>query len=136
MFVRQRGATFLGMLIIGSIIGLGVYALIRLWPLYFEYMEVARAMEQTAKEHSGNPTSPPELRKSLDRRWTIEDIKTISPKDMRSSGQAADTRCALTIVPSHLLSPMFRSSSISTNPSMCAEDCPQRLPARIRRSPH
>ena len=82
MFVRQRGATFLGMLIIGSIVGLGLYALIRVWPLYFEYMEVARAMEQTAKEHNGNPTSPQELRASLDRRWTVEDIKTISPRDM------------------------------------------------------
>ena len=82
MFVRQRGATFLGVLILGSIVALGVYGLIRLWPLYFEYMEVARAMEQTAKEHAGNPTSPQELRSSLDRRWSIEDIKTISPKDM------------------------------------------------------
>ncbi|MET0496911.1 MAG: DUF4845 domain-containing protein [Steroidobacteraceae bacterium] len=82
MFVRQRGATFLGMLIIGSIVGLALYAGMRLWPLYFEYMEVARAMDQTAKEHAGKPTSPQELRDSLDRRWTIEDIKSITPKQM------------------------------------------------------
>ena len=82
MFARQRGATFLGMVIIGGILAFGLYAVIRLWPLYFEYMEVARAMEQTAKEHAGEPTSPQELRKSLDRRWTIEDIKSITPLQM------------------------------------------------------
>ena len=82
MFARQRGATFLGVLIIGSIIGAAVYAGIRLWPLYFEYMEVARAMDQTAKEHNGDATSPQDLRNSLDRRWVVEDIKTIQPKDM------------------------------------------------------
>jgi len=82
MFGRQRGATFLGVLIIGSIVALAVYAGIRLWPLYFEYMEVVRALDQTAKEHSGEATSPAELRGSLDRRWTVEDIKTISPKDI------------------------------------------------------
>jgi hypothetical protein len=82
MFVRQRGATFIGMVIIAAILGFGLYAGIRLVPLYFEYMEVARAMEQTAKEHAGEPTSPQELRNSLDRRWTVEDIKSIDPKQM------------------------------------------------------
>lgn len=82
MFARQRGATFIGMLIIGAILGAGLYMAIRLVPVYFEYMEVVRAMEQTAKEHSGNPTNPQALRNSLDRRWTVEDIKSISPKEM------------------------------------------------------
>jgi len=89
MFVRQRGATFLGMLTIGSILGLAAYAAIRLWPLYFEYMAVARALEQTAKEHQGDSTSPSELRSSLERRWIIEDIKSIQPRDieMKRSGR-------------------------------------------------
>jgi len=82
MFGRQRGATFLGVLIIGSIVGLAVYAGIRLWPLYFEYMEVVRALDQTAKQHSGETTSPGELRNSLERRWAVEDIKTLDFKDV------------------------------------------------------
>jgi len=88
MFRRQRGATFLGMVIILAILGFALYGGIRLTPLYMEYMAIARAMEQTAKESDG-PTSPQELRTSLDRRWTIEDIKSIQPKDIeikRTSG--------------------------------------------------
>jgi hypothetical protein len=83
MRARQRGATFLGMVVIIAILGFGLYAGIRLTPLYFEYMAIARAMEQTATEHKGNAISPQVLRTSLDRRWTIEDIKSIQPKDIQ-----------------------------------------------------
>lgn len=79
---RQRGATFIGMLVIIAIIGLGLYGAIRLTPLYFEYMAIARALEQTAKEHAGNVTSPGQLRTALERRWVIEDIKSIQPKEI------------------------------------------------------
>jgi len=82
MFARQRGATLIGMLVIVAILGIGLYAAIRLTPLYFEYMEVVRAMEQTANESKGEATSPQTLRTSLDRRWTVEDIKSIDPKDI------------------------------------------------------
>jgi hypothetical protein len=79
MLRRQRGATFLGMVIILAIIGFALYGGIRLTPIYLEYMAIVRAMEQTAKEIDGT-TSPQELRTSLDRRWTVEDIKSIQPK--------------------------------------------------------
>lgn len=79
---RQRGATFIGMVVILAIVGFGLYGGIRLTPLYFEYMAVVRALEQTAKEHADGTTSPNELRVSLDRRWTIEDIKSIQTKEI------------------------------------------------------
>ena len=78
---RQRGATFLGMVVIIAILGFALYAGIRLTPMYLEYMAVARALEQTAKENSG-ATSPQTLRNALDRRWTIETIESIQPKDI------------------------------------------------------
>jgi uncharacterized protein DUF4845 len=79
---RQRGATFLGMVTIIAILGFALYAGIRLAPLYFEYMAVVRALEQTAKEHSGGPSSPQDLRISLDRRWGVEDIHSVDVKDI------------------------------------------------------
>ncbi len=82
MLSRQRGATAIGILVIVGIVGFGLYGGIRLLPLYTEYMAVVRAMEQTASETSGDATNPSELRRALDRRWTIEDIKSIQPKDI------------------------------------------------------
>ena len=78
---RQRGATLLGILTIVAILGFALYAGIRLTPLFFEYMAVVRPLEQTAKEHAGT-RNVEELRVSLDRRWTVEDIHSIQPKDI------------------------------------------------------
>lgn len=68
----QRGATFLGILVICAILGVGIYAGIRLVPLYMEYFAVSRALSQVA---TGGDTSPAGIRKSLQARWDIEDIK-------------------------------------------------------------
>lgn len=78
---RQGGATFLGMLTIFIILGFGVYAGIRLVPLYFEYLEVVRALEQTAKEADASATVT-QLRTSLGRRWIVEDIKSVDYKEI------------------------------------------------------
>lgn len=91
---RQRGATALGMLCIVAVLGFGLYGGMRLFPVYMEYLAVARALEQTAKEHGGNPTSPQQLRVSLDRRWTIEDIKSLQPTEIeiKKSGKGYTMR--------------------------------------------
>ncbi len=79
---QQRGATALGMLTILAILGLGLYAVIRLVPAYLEYLEVVRAMESISSESSAAETDPTQIRTGLNRRWTIEDIKTINEKDI------------------------------------------------------
>ena len=96
MRAKQGGATFLGMVIIFAILGMGVYAGIRLVPLYFEYMAVVRAMDQVAKEYNGEPVTVGQVRTALDRRWTIEDIKSIDPKEMeiRKQGNGLMMRAA------------------------------------------
>ena len=78
---RQRGATFLGMVTIVAILGFALYAGIRLAPLYFEYMAVVRALEQTAKETTDEVT-PQLLRSAIARRWTVEDIHSVAPNDI------------------------------------------------------
>jgi hypothetical protein len=84
---RQRGATFLGMVIIVAIVGFGLYGGIRVFPLYMEYMAVVRAMERTAKEDSNAASTPQLLRIALDRRWIVEDIKSIQPKEIEIKRQ-------------------------------------------------
>ena len=79
---RQRGATFLGMATILVILGAGVYAGIRLVPVYLDFTKVARALEQVRDEHSAIDTNPQLIRNSLERRWDVEDIKGIGWKEI------------------------------------------------------
>ena len=65
---RQRGATHRHVGIV-AILGFALYGGIRLSPVYMEYMAVARALDQTAKEHRSNPTSPAGAA-AFERRWT------------------------------------------------------------------
>ena len=79
---RQRGATFLGMVTILLILGAGLYAGIRLVPVYLEYTKVARALEQVRDEHSAIDTNPQMIRNSLERRWDVEDIQSVGWKEI------------------------------------------------------
>lgn len=84
------------MLIIVAILGFALYAGIRLTPIYLEYMAVVRALEQTAKEHANNAPTQQGLRTSLDRRWVVEDIKSLSFRDVeiKRGGQGFVLRAA------------------------------------------
>lgn len=79
---RQRGATFIGIVTIIAILGLGLYAGIRLVPLYLEYMNVVRALEEVGSEFSGQQTNANALRVALGRRWEVEDIKSLDSKEI------------------------------------------------------
>jgi hypothetical protein len=79
---RQRGATFLGIVVILLILGAGVYAGIRLVPLYLEFSKVARALEQVRDEYAASDTNVQLIRNSLERRWDVEDISSIGWKEV------------------------------------------------------
>ena len=93
---RQRGMTFLGLVTILAILGAGLYAAIRLVPVYLEYTKVARALEQVRDEHSAIESNPQLIRRSLERRWDVEDIASIGWKEVeiKKSNEGYDVRAA------------------------------------------
>lgn len=89
---RQQGATFLGILIIGGILMMGVYAGIRLVPLYSEYSSIVKALNQVARD--GGDESPNAIRGALQRQWDIDDIKSLDVKQIqiRKTGSGTEIR--------------------------------------------
>jgi hypothetical protein len=79
---RQRGATLLGMLTIGSILMLAVYAGIRLVPLYLDNMAVVKAMNDISKQMQGSTMTPAAIRTALNARWTVDYISSVQPEDI------------------------------------------------------
>ena len=79
---QQRGMTFIGLLCVLALVGMVVYAGIRLTPVYLNYMKLARTMESAASEFKGESANLDGVRKSLDRHWAIEDITGIDQKDI------------------------------------------------------
>ncbi|HTB88820.1 MAG TPA: DUF4845 domain-containing protein [Steroidobacteraceae bacterium] len=79
---RQQGMTFIGLLCILVLLGVVVYAGIRLAPLYLNYMKIARTMESVATEVKGENPDPGAIRNLLDRHFNIEDPTSITVKDI------------------------------------------------------
>ena len=79
---RQHGMTFIGLLCILALLGVVVYAGIRLTPLYLNYMKIARTMESVATEVKGENPDPGAIRTLLDRHFNIEDPTGVDVKDI------------------------------------------------------
>ena len=118
---RQRGATFLGMVVILAILGFALYAGIRLVPVYLEYMAVARALEQTAKETCDGRPARSSCAMSLDRRWTRGHPQH-QPKDIEIKKAGSGFTMRAWYAPRRRSSATFRWSSSSTRPSTSAAD--------------
>jgi len=82
MWHRQRGMTFIGMLIMFAVVGAIVYAGIRLTPVYLNYMKVARTMDTVATEFKDNGADEAGIRNSLEKHWEIEDISVVDSTDV------------------------------------------------------
>ena len=80
---RQAGMTTLGMLILASFVGLIAFAGLRLTPIYLNYMKVAGVVNGTREEFDGQATSRAALRTYIARRFGVEDVKVISPRDVK-----------------------------------------------------
>ena len=79
---RQQGITFIGLLLVLSLVGVLGYGGIRLVPVYLNFIKISRTMEQVAKEFKGENPDQGRIRVSLDRHWTIEDVAEIASKDI------------------------------------------------------
>jgi Domain of unknown function (DUF4845) len=79
---HQQGMTFIGVLCILALCGVVVYAGIRLVPLYLNYMKIARMMEMTATELKDTNPDPGNIRRILERHWTVEDPTGVDIKDI------------------------------------------------------
>ena len=83
MYPRQRGMTFLGIIVIVIVVGAWVYAGIRLTPKYLEYVKVASTLEKVRDEYAANPDSTEfMLRKAIERHFDIEMVTVIDSHDI------------------------------------------------------
>ena len=80
---RQRGMTFLGILVLVVVVGSWVYAGIRVTPKYLEYVRIASTLEKVRDEFDSNPGSTEfMLRKAIERHFDIEMVEVITANDI------------------------------------------------------
>lgn len=81
----SRGITLIGFLIMLSMVGFFVYLVMRLAPMYIEYMGVVSAVDQLKSEAGVEQKSIEQLRRSLMTKFDAQyvDTKTVSPQTVQ-----------------------------------------------------
>lgn len=74
---QQRGLTFLGLLVVGILLALAGIVVAQIVPTYIEFLAVQKASQKASE---GNTVG--EVRAIFDRAAAIDDISTISGKDL------------------------------------------------------
>ena len=78
---RQRGITFIGFLVLAAMVGVFVFAGIKLSPAYLENMKIKRILKDTKAELDGRAPSPQLIRTSIARRINIEMVYGLTARD-------------------------------------------------------
>jgi|SRR5580658_2515829 hypothetical protein len=82
MHSKQRGVTVIGWLFLLIPIAILGYALLRLAPVYLNYMKVSRSMNQLVSEmHSLDTSSAALIRSSLEKHLDVESVDYPGIKD-------------------------------------------------------
>ena len=90
----QRGLGLVGAVFIFGLIGFFAIVAAKTLPLYLNQMKVARAIHQTAEDPENTNMDAVALRHRLQRRWDVEDITMLEPKEVGVE-QLKDGRRAL-----------------------------------------
>jgi hypothetical protein len=78
----QRGVTFIGWILLLIPIAILVFAVIRLTPIYMNYMSVAKSLSQLASESKGESVSADGLRNSLGKHFQVGYVDKPDVKDI------------------------------------------------------
>jgi Domain of unknown function (DUF4845) len=80
---KQAGITLIGWIILLIPVGICVYAGIRLTPVYLNYMNVARSMEQVKSEFKDTDANATTIRTALEKHLNVEGVEYPDVKDLK-----------------------------------------------------
>jgi hypothetical protein len=80
---KQRGISFIGLVFVGSVVAMAGVVAAQVFPTAIEFMAVQKAAQKAATEGQ----TPAEIRTVFDKASVINDIKSISGKDLDISKQ-------------------------------------------------
>src|SRR6185312_16571406 len=89
MLARQRGVPAIGWLILLIPFAIIIYACIRLLPIYMNYMEVARSLNELQSEFQTGGATPAGIREALQKRFDVEGVDYPTVKDITVSRAGA-----------------------------------------------
>jgi len=79
---KQAGITTLGMIILTVFVGLFAFAILRLAPVYLNYMKVVGVIDGVFAEFDGQRATRQVVRSSISRRFDVDSVGVITYRDV------------------------------------------------------
>ncbi|WP_374603672.1 DUF4845 domain-containing protein [Arenimonas sp.] len=103
MVSKPRGMTLMSFVIVLVVVGFFALVIMKLFPMYSEYYNLTKVMEEYAAQPNSASNSPQQLQSELNRRFGIayiesvekDDIKVIRDKGVSKLNIAYEKRVAL-----------------------------------------
>lgn len=86
---KQRGLSYVTMLLAAIVLGFGMVLFFKLVPAYTEYFAVKRTVQALAKDNAG--AAPAAIVEAFDKRAEIENIKALSGADLEITQDQSGT---------------------------------------------
>jgi len=80
--MRQTGMTTLGVTILVAFLGIIAFAVIRLVPVYLNYMKVVGVIDGVVGEFEGQKATSASVRSSISRRFDVESVDQITYREV------------------------------------------------------
>lgn len=75
---RQRGISFIGLIVVGSLLAMGGVLAAQSFPMFVEYQTILKAAKKSANEGG----TPAEVRMIFDKQSAVDDFKSVTGKDL------------------------------------------------------
>jgi hypothetical protein len=79
---RQKGITTLGFIILALLLSLIAFGVLRLTPIYLNYMKIVGVVNGVQSEFDGQKPTRAAIRSSISRRFDVESVSVIKAKDV------------------------------------------------------
>ncbi|MFZ5512516.1 MAG: DUF4845 domain-containing protein [Pseudomonadota bacterium] len=87
---RQRGLSLVGLILIGGLLVMVALVGMKVAPSVIEYFTILRNVKAMAASGELRGATVPDVRKAFDRRADVDDIKSISSKDLDITKEGND----------------------------------------------
>ena len=83
---QQAGITALGLIFLIVFLGIFAFGIIRLTPVYLNYMKIAGVVDGVVREFEGQNATVTTVRRSIQRRFDVESVGQIKYRDVIVTG--------------------------------------------------
>jgi len=85
---KQNGVTMITIVLGLVLLAFFVLTAVTLWPVYMEYYSVSSHMNRLAEDPQAKSMTKAEIYKTLEKRFGIDDIKSVKREDIAISGDS------------------------------------------------